>query len=118
MCQKEPDHLRGGVGADRIGVGPDRAASGPRVPAAVHRPRLCEDDVVVDVGVHRAGARAPGGPRVQMRRVAAIELSAVASRAATMFLAFTGATILSRSPWNTINGSGPPGPGDLLSAWP
>ena len=44
--------------------------------------------------------------------VAVTEVSAVASRAATRFSAFTGAPIGSRSPWNTMDGAGPPGAGE------
>ena len=38
-------------------------------------------------------------------------VSSSARRAATSFSAFTGATTLSASPWNTISGTGAPGPG-------
>ena len=56
LCEEEPDHLGGRVGAHRVGEGPDRAPSVPRVPAATHRPGLSEDDAG-DVGVHGAGSR-------------------------------------------------------------
>ena len=110
LCEEEPDHLGGSIGAPRVGVGPDRVPSVPGVSAAMHRPRLSEDDAV-EVGVHGAGA---GWPVVCSSRsvVCDTEVSAVASRAARRFIAFTGATIGSRSPWNTINGTGPPGPGE------
>ena len=88
LCEEEPDHLGGRVGPPRVGVGPDRAPPVPRVPAAMHRPGLSEDDAV-DVGVHGAGA---GWPLVRSsRRVESdTEASIVASRAATRFSAFTG----------------------------
>ena len=76
----------------------------------MHRPGLSEDDAV-DVGVHGAGAGVAGGLLVEVV-VSDTEVSAVASRAARRFSAFTGATIASRSPWNTINGTGPPGAGE------
>jgi len=43
--------------------------------------------------------------------VSATEVPAVASRAATSVPAFTGATIVSWSPWNTISGTRPADPG-------
>ena len=91
LREEEADHLGGGVGASRIGVGPDWASPEPRVPAAVDRPGLGEDDAV-GVGVHGAGAGVAGGPLVECV-VSDDRVSAVASRAATRLSAFTGATI-------------------------
>ena len=65
LCEEEPDHLGGSIGAPRVGVGPDRVPSVPGVSAAMHRPRLSEDDAV-EVGVHGAGAGVAGGLLVEI----------------------------------------------------
>jgi hypothetical protein len=64
LCEEEPDHLGGRVGAHRVGEGPDRAPSVPRVPAATHRPGLSEDDAG-DVGVHGAGGGVGSGALIE-----------------------------------------------------
>ena len=50
---EEADHLRGGIGSERIGEGSARVATGPCVPGALEQPVL-DENMTGSIGMDRA----------------------------------------------------------------
>jgi hypothetical protein len=98
----------------RIGVAADRAAAVPCMAATMDSPRLgddCASGIPVNGAAVRPVARLPGWPPAVVVWWPAVAPAAV-SRAVIRLSALTAATIMSWSPWKTINGMELPAVGD------